>query len=104
MKVFDNRLDISNEERAIVESILKKNLNQQAKVFAFGSRVTFRTKASSDLDLALDLGRKISLEELTLLNYDFDESKLGFKVDIVDLNSIKEDFRKLIAEEMIRIL
>jgi predicted nucleotidyltransferase len=73
------------------------------KVWAFGSRATGqRLKRFSDLDLAIE-GPELSLHESALLAEAFDESRLPFKVDVVQLAAITPEFRSRIEPEMVPI-
>ncbi len=90
------KLVLADKELLEVKKILKDNIPNNSKVYAFGSRVTGDVKKYSDLDLALDFDRKISLEEFADLREKFSESNLIFSVDLVDLNNINFDFKNLI--------
>ncbi len=85
----------------MVKEILKKN-TPELEVWAFGSRVTGgnRLKKFSDLDLALKTknGEKIDSNIMSQLRDEFDESELPIKIDILDLNSVSEEFAKIIKE------
>ena len=73
------------------------------KVWAFGSRATrVRLKRFSDLDLAID-GNELSLDQRAKLSEALDESRLPFKVDIVELSSITPEFRKSIETEIVLV-
>lgn len=63
----------------------------------FGSRATGRAKEYSDLDLAIDAGRPLTLDELAVLTEAFSDSDLPYKVDFVDWQSIDDHWRQLIA-------
>lgn len=72
-------------------------------VWAFGSRATgVRLKRFSDLDLAVGGGR-LSLSEAAILDEALDESRLPFKVDIVDLATVSPEFRARIEPEMVLV-
>ena len=49
-----NPVDIRPDHLEIVQSILREYLPEGVKVWAFGSRASWTTKDSSDLDLALE--------------------------------------------------
>lgn len=51
-----------------------------------------------DLDLAIDAGETLSIKELARIQYDFEESDLPWRVDVVDLNAVSDSFRKSIME------
>ena len=74
-----------------------------ATVWAFGSRVQGRAWKFSDLDLAIDAGTPLTFRSLGLLKEAFQESRLPIKVDVLDLLSVSQDFRKLIEKERERL-
>lgn len=83
-------------------SILRTHLAGR-KVWAFGSRATGqRVKRFSDLDLAIE-GPELSLHESALLAEAFDESRLPFKVDVVQLAAITPEFRTRIRPSLVLI-
>lgn len=87
-------LDIRPEDKIIILQILKRHLPKSTQVWVFGSRAKNNAKPFSDLDLAIDLnGETLSLQLLANLAFDFEESDLPYKVDIVDWNSISLAFK-----------
>jgi len=61
------RLDLPANHGGQVLIILAANLPHDAKVWVFGSRATGRARRYSDLDLAIDAGRPVTLDELAQL-------------------------------------
>ena len=94
-------LDLPAEERRMVWQILRANLPAEVKVWVFGSRATGRTRRYSDLDLAIDAGRPLTLDEAASLADAFSESDLPYRVDIVDWRAIDDRFRQIIARERV---
>lgn len=94
-------MDITPEQERIVQQILKKNLFPGTRVWVFGSRASKAKKEFSDLDLAIESKQALPISILASLEHDFTESDLPYKVDIVDLNNITEDFRNTIQAEMV---
>ena len=81
-------------------SILQAHLPGR-KVWAFGSRATGqRVKRFSDLDLAIE-GQQLTLLESAVLAEAFDESRLPFKVDVVQLAALTPEFRARIAPSLV---
>lgn len=97
-------IDLQAEHRRIVLEILRANLPPGAKAWVFGSRATGRAGRYSDLDLALDAGRRLTLDELAILADSFRESDLPYKVDAVDWHGIDDRFRHRIAEQRVPLL
>ena len=93
------RIDLSAEHRQLVLEPLAELLPPLAQVWVFGSRATGRARRYSDLDLLIDAGRPLSLDEAAGLRKAFEESDLPYRVDIVDWHAIGDRFRQLIAAE-----
>jgi predicted nucleotidyltransferase len=55
-------VDLSAEHRRLVLDILRANLPPNTKVWLFGSRATGRARPYSDLDLAIDVDRPMTLD------------------------------------------
>ncbi len=72
-------------------------------VYAFGSRVTGKARKKSDLDLAVITDKPLDVLRRAELQEAFSESEVPFKVDIVDWADTKENFRKIILENQIKI-
>ncbi len=53
-----------------------------------------KARRFSDLDLAFDAGRPLTLRDTAILADAFDESDLPWRVDIVDLTTCTETFRR----------
>ena len=67
--------------------------------WVFGSRATGRARRYSDLDLAVDAGRPLTLDETARLSEAFRESDLPYRVDLADWQSIGDRFRQTIAAD-----
>jgi uncharacterized protein len=97
------RIDLSPEHRRIVLNLLAEYLPQGSEVWVFGSRATGRARRYSDLDLAINAGRHLTLDEAAMLREAFEESDLPYRVDIVDWHAIDERFRGLIKAERVAL-
>ncbi len=94
-------LSIAPKHFQLVQKILQDYFSKPVKIWVFGSRATGKARKYSDLDLAIDAGRLLSLKELAALSYAFEESLLPYKVDIVDLKAINPAFRARIEADRI---
>ncbi|MXZ38889.1 MAG: restriction endonuclease subunit S [Holophagales bacterium] len=94
-------IDIRADHLDIVRDVLREHLPAGVKVWVFGSRATWKTKDSSDLDLALEGSTEIPPERLAALETAFEESDLPFAVDVVDTNRIGERFRRIVSEQRV---
>ncbi|MGB1090482.1 MAG: nucleotidyltransferase domain-containing protein [Oceanobacter sp.] len=100
-----SKLNVTQQELEIVQSILKQQLPENMRVLAYGSRVTSKAKRFSDLDLAIQLNDKqaLTLSQLAALSDAFDESELPWKIDILDLNSAPEASVETVERDGIEI-
>ncbi|MEI0602750.1 nucleotidyltransferase domain-containing protein [Brachyspira alvinipulli] len=88
-------INLSDNEINIIKDILKNHI-YEGEVYIFGSRVRGNNKKFSDIDLAVNINRKLSLSEISAIKDDFDESDLIYTADIIDYNSISEEFKNII--------
>ena len=89
-------MDLKPQQLEQVRKILQQHV-PEATVYAFGSRVRMTAKVHSDLDLVVVAATVIPLEQMQLLEEDFSESDLTFRVDVLDWHSISAEFREQIA-------
>jgi predicted nucleotidyltransferase len=90
-------LDIEPEHRGLVLAILGAHLPAGVTAWVFGSRATGRARRYSDLDLAIDAGRPLTLDQMAELADAFRDSDLPYRVDLVDWHAIDPRFRRLIT-------
>jgi predicted nucleotidyltransferase len=69
------------------------------KIYLFGSRAKVIYKDVSDVDLALDMGRKLDLSELAQAHNVLEAVNILHKIDIVDLNRVPEKLRASVLNE-----
>ncbi|MFH1318174.1 MAG: nucleotidyltransferase domain-containing protein [Candidatus Omnitrophota bacterium] len=81
----------------IIQDILEKYiLNWEVR--AFGSRVNGTAKEYSDLDLVIVGKEKLPKKTLYILREEFQESDLPFRVEIMDWQTISDEFKKIIEQ------
>ena len=95
-------IDVSPSDLETVQRILQEHVPELA-VRAFGSRVSWTARETSDLDLALMTTEPLDLLRVAEMREAFDESALPFRVDLVDWASTSENFRKMIEREYVTI-
>ena len=94
-------IDIRADHLRIVHDVLTRHLPDGVRVWAFGSRATWATKDSSDLDLALEGDGEIPARSLVALESAFEDSDLPYAVDVVDVKRIGEQFREIVAKQRV---
>ena len=96
-------LDVDPRWKALVDDILRLHAPRPCRVWAFGSRVRGRARRFSDLDLAFDAGRALTLRDTALLADAFEESDLPWRVDIVDLVTCSLTFRREVQSQAVLV-
>jgi type I restriction enzyme S subunit len=94
--------DLPADHWRLVLAILGAHLPAGAQAWVFGSRATGRARPYSDLDLAIDAGRPLTLDEWARLAGAFRDCDLPYRVDLVDWQSIDDHFRTMIAADRVR--
>ena len=94
-------IDIRADHLRIVQDVLHRHLPAGVKVWVFGSRASWATKDSSDLDLALDGETEIPRRSLSALEAAFEDSDLPYAVDVVDVKRINERFRRIVQQQRV---
>jgi predicted nucleotidyltransferase len=69
----------------------------------FGSRATGRARRYSDLDLAIDAGRPLTLDEIAGLAEAFSDSALPYKVDLADWRNIDGRWQQTLMAERVAL-
>lgn len=100
MLVDHNKIDIRADHLQIVRDILQKHVPQY-EVWVFGSRVKGTAKQYSDLDLCIKASTSLDFQAMALLQEDFAESDLPWKVDIVDWAVTSTEFLSIIEQDKV---
>ena len=90
-------IDLDAKQLALLHAILKHHIPNKT-VWAYGSRVSWKAKETSDLDLAVFDCTPI---EIYHLKEDLEESDLLISVDVMDWESIPESFKENIREKYV---
>ena len=93
-------IDLNPTHFETVRRILAEHL-PECEVWAFGSRATWTSKDSSDLDLAVVGSAPLGRRTLGQLREAFEESNLPVRVDIVDWYAIPESFHREIERDYV---
>lgn len=85
----------------LARKIVKEYL-PTSKIYLFGSFARGEARASSDIDIAVDLGTEQPTRPLYLLREALEEAPLPYRVDLVDMREVGENLKKRILAEGIR--
>ncbi len=87
---------IKNQEKMIK---LLAVLFPKVKIYLFGSRARGDYKVNSDIDVALNIGRRLSTLELAQAENVIEALNIPQKVELVDLNAVPETMKETILKE-----
>jgi len=93
-------IDANPTDLKTVRKILDAHV-PKIEVRAFGSRVSWTARETSDLDLALMTDEPLDTLQMALLREAFTNSDLPFRVDIVDWATTSSRFRKVIERDYV---
>ena len=92
----------ADEILAEVAGIIARYL-PDARIFLFGSRAKGCAGETSDFDIAIDVGSKISLGVIARIKDEIDELRTLKSIDIIDLNRINPEFKTIIRKSGVSI-
>ena len=73
-----------------------------AKIYLFGSYARKTNKPGSDIDIALDADRRLTLEEIKNIKRLVDALPISQSIDLVDTNRVPPEMKEIILKEGIR--
>lgn len=74
-----------------------------SEIFIFGSRSKRNNSDYSDVDIAVKSTKKIDEKILSLIKFNIEETEIPYKIDIIDLNNVSEEFLSEIEKDLIKI-
>ena len=89
---------ITENYKRILVPIIVKHV-PQAKIILYGSRARNDAQEGSDIDIALDMGKKIEGVTMAKIMQDVEDSDLPIKFDIVDFHILSEHMQREILKD-----
>lgn len=83
-------------QEAIVKIITA--FHPEARVYLFGSYAQGTNRDPSDIDIAIDIGRRLGWREMSFLENLFAALPVSQTVDLVDMNAIPDSFKQTIIK------
>lgn len=91
MKTSHVRKEYLSMVKDIVITFLK---DEEVKVILFGSRARGNNQISSDVDVGIIPAGKFREERITLLKEKIENINIPYKVEIVNLSEVSEEFKR----------
>lgn len=76
-------------------------LMPDVKIYLFGSRARGTNSPSADIDIALDGGKKLPVEDVDEIKSMLRESNIMYTIDVVDLYWMTDSMRNKIVREKV---
>jgi len=86
-------ISASEQEKQTIRDILRKHV-PNSEVRVFGSRHTGNNKNYSDMDMVIT--GNFNGDALSALRCEFEESRLPYRIDVLDYRLLSEEFRKVV--------
>ena len=96
-------IDIGPSDLGTVRRVLREHV-PGLEVWAFGSRVSWTARGTSDLDIALMTTEPLDAMRLAEMREAFVQSDLPFRVDIVDWSPTSKFFRRVIEQDHVMLV
>ena len=100
-------MNLSQQNIELITGVFLKNLPSISfRLYVFGSRTKHRKQRKySDIDLAINCnGQPIKSSTKARIEFDLEHSVLPYKVDLVDLNTISEEFKSCIMKDLVQLI
>jgi predicted nucleotidyltransferase len=85
---------IKNKIIAVISALIP-----DAKIYLFGSRARGTHSERSDIDIALDAGRELPIEDVDEIRRMFLNSNIMYTIEIVDLHQVSQAMHDAILKE-----
>jgi len=73
----------------------------EAKIYLFGSRARGNCKKYSDIDIALDAGKLLPVQDVDEVKSMLNESNIQYLIDVLDFHSVNAGMQEAIMKEKI---
>ncbi|MBV8660552.1 MAG: nucleotidyltransferase domain-containing protein [Candidatus Dependentiae bacterium] len=73
----------------------------EAKIYLFGSRARGNYKKHSDIDIALDAGKRLPIQDVDEVKSMLNESNIRQLIDVLDFHSVNSSMQESIMKEKI---
>ena len=93
--IFSGQSDVNHVFTLIQEALS----DYSPDLYLFGSRARQQEQSTSDIDIAILTGKTLPLYKLSEVRDKIEESKVIYRVDLVDLARVQPEFRQKVLKE-----
>lgn len=87
----------------IRQTVYKYLPEEEYEVFIYGSRADGTAQKWSDIDVGIKGKGKVPFEKILSIKEEIEDSKIPYKVDVVDFTTVSDKFRKFALKEVVRL-
>lgn len=92
---------IDDRWKMLIKTVVRKYLEDEYKLFVFGSRATSNFRPASDMDIGILGNKPADGWKMALIRDELDKSKIPYKTDVVDLFKTSPNFNKIALSKII---
>jgi len=96
-RIKEHTMSISEEDKNKIIRLITA-LQPDVKIYLFGSQATGTATRGSDVDIALDAGKKMVRVAVGEVRDVLNETNIPYKFDIVDFHGVSENMQKMILK------
>jgi uncharacterized protein len=96
--MYKPKIALTKSEIEFLVDTIRQFLGKDIRIMIFGSRVRGTARKFSDVDVAVLDQNPIQNTKFTKIKEYINTSKFRYLVDLVDVNSISPEFRKVVQE------
>lgn len=94
-------IDLEDKYIKFIKNIISKYLDN-FEVYLFGSRAKGTARKYSDVDIGV-LSDELTSNLIHKIECEFENSSFPFKVDVINLKTVSNDFMKLIKDYLTKL-
>lgn len=92
---------IDDHWKILIKAVVRKYLEDDYKLFVFGSRATGDFRPTSDMDIGILGNKPADGWKMALIRDELDKSKIPYKTDVVDLFKTSPNFNKIALKKVV---
>ena len=96
-------MNLEKSLEVIKETVRKHLPEDDYRIFVYGSRAAGNAQKWSDIDIGIRGEKEVPVRKLALIAEELEQSKIPYKVDVVDFSKTSAEFKKLALKEIIKL-